>query len=400
MNKIKLDIGKYINYLILALPFCVFIGSTIQFMVLEPDGIGYANYTRSFIEYMIYWWNTSGVNRILGEGTAFIIYQLPNILFLYKLAPILDLISRFLFVVTALRLMGRNTSDSIWLIGLALVTPFWLDPALLFVRSIYELMSALVFYLIFSKTAVKIGVGRIFSFAVLQVLFYESFLIPGLGLIWFIRRSERKSIYIGVGLFSLVYLLASKLGLLTSSKLIMSTQQNAVVVNYNGVTTSMPYAGKLTQLVNSVQAATPIIILISLILSVIIFYLVRRHLNSITIHDSNAYDNIKININRHAEFLLTLAAPVVLNWIVSVFVGTQGRVYWIIISYSWLLFILLSYYCYLHVNLKKYFTYFISITFFLSTILVLELYVDLYNRDIEGFSGRFFRGFTSHFGFW
>lgn len=402
MYKIKLNTDNFLNLpiLIFALPFLVFTGPTVQFMVLEPDGIGYANDSRSFVEFIISWWNSSGINRILGEGTAHFIYQIPNILFIFKLAPIIDLISRLLIVVTALRLMGRNESDSLWLIGLALVTPFWLDPALLLVRSIYELMSALVFYFMFSKPAVKIGIGRIFSFAMFQVLFNEAFLIPGLGLIWFIRRLERKSLYIGVGLFSLVYLLVSKLGLLTSSKFIMSTQQNALVVNYNGVSTSVPYAGKLTQLVNSVQAATPIIILISLILSVILFYLVRRHLNAITLHASNAYDNVEINITRHIEFILTLAAPVFLNWVVSVFVGTQGRVYWIILSYSWLLFILLSYYCSLHIYLKKYFTYFISFIFFLSTILVLELHTDLYNRDIEGFSGGFFRGFTSHFGFW
>lgn len=389
-----------VGYLTLALPILILIGLSIQFMALDVDGISIVNDDRSYVVYMADWWNVYGVNRILGQGAFVALYQLPGILSIYQLAPLVAVVSRFLVVVAALNVMGRRASDSAYLVGVALVTPFWMDPALLFARSVNELMSALIFYVIFRRRIEKIGVVRILVFAALQVLFYEALLIPGLALIWFVRREERRSLYIAVTLFGGLYVAASKLGILTSSKFVTSVHQDGLVVKSDGVSTFVLYAGKLTQLLNSVQAVTPTIFLISIIAAGALAYLIRVLWRNAEFVGPNSSEEIEVSVRRWIELLIAIAAPIFVNWVVSIMVGNNGRVYWMMVSYSWLLFVLLSYSMGLHVLYRKSAIVLISFTFFLSAILVLELHADLSNHDIVGFSGKFFRGFTSHFGFY
>jgi hypothetical protein len=399
MQKEKITNREMISWLILTLPILVLIGLSIQFMALDVDGVAVVKDDRSYFEYMADWWIVHGVNRFLGQGTFVALYQLPGILSLYTLAPLVALTSRLLVVIVAIRMMGGKVKDFAWLLGLIVVTPFWMDPALLFARAVNELISALIFYFVFRKHADQIGVLRILAFVVLQVIFYEALLIPVLALIWFVKREERRALYVAVTLFGVLYVAATKLGILSSSKFVTSVQSDGVVVKSDGVSTFMPYAGKLTQLVNSVQAITPTILLISLIIAGFMAYLITKLWSQMEFDDSNRDDVIEVSPRRWIELFLAITAPVLVNWVVSIIVGNHGRVYWMMLSYSWLLFILLSYFLRLHVRYKKASVTLISFIFFLSTILVLELHTDLSNQDIDGFSGKFFRGFTSHFGF-
>jgi len=368
-------------------------------MALDVDGVAVVKDDRSYLEYMADWWSVHGINRFLGQGTFVALYQLPGILSLYKLAPLVALTSRLLVVIVAIKIMGGKVKDFAWLLGLIVVTPFWMDPALLFARAVNELISALIFYFVFRKHADQIGVMRILVFVVLQVIFYEALLIPVLALIWFVKREERRALYVAVTLFGVLYVAATKLGILSSSKLVTSVQSDGVVVKSDGVSTYMPYAGKLTQLVNSVQAITPTILLISLIIAGFMAYLISKLWSQMEFDDPNRCEVIKVSPRRWIELFLAITAPVFVNWVVSLMVGNHGRVYWMMLSYSWLLFVLFSYSLRLHVRYKKASVTLISLIFFLSTILVLDLYTDLSNQDIDGFSGKFFRGFTSHFGF-
>jgi hypothetical protein len=214
-----------------------------------------------------------------------------------------------------------------------------------------------------------------------------------------VRREERRALYIAVTLFGVLYVAASKIGILSSSKFITSIQSDGVVIKSDGVSTFMPYAGKLTQLVNSAQTIAPIIIIISLIAAGVMAYLISKLWSHAEYDYQNRGELINVSTYRSVEFFLAISAPVLVNWIVSLIVGNNGRVYWMMLSYSWLLFILLAYSLGLHMRYKKASIILISLMFFLSTILVLELHTDLSNHDIHGFSGKFFRGFTSHFGF-
>lgn len=395
----KKKINYSIEYLVFSLPILVFIGSIIQFMALDIDGISVVKDDRSYLEVMADWWSVHGINRILGQGTFVALYQLPGILSVYTLAPLVALASRFFVVIVALRMMGGKVKDASWVLGLVLVTPFWMDPALLFARAVNELISALIFYFIFRKHGDQIGVMRILLFAVLQVLFYEALLIPVFAFIWFVRREERRALYIAVTLFGMLYVAASKLGILSSSKFISSIQSDGVVIKSDSVSTFMPYAGKLTQLVNSANAITPIIFIISLIVSGVMTYLISKLWSHAEYDLQKRSELINVSTRRWVEFFLAITAPVLVNWVVSLMVGNNGRVYWMMLSYSWLLFILLAYSLGLHMRYKKASIILISFIFFLSTILILELHTDLSNHDIHGFSGKFFRGFTSHFGF-
>jgi hypothetical protein len=395
----KKKINYSIEYLVFSLPILVFIGSIIQFMALDIDSISVVNDDRSFLEVMADWWSVHGVNRFLGQGAFVALYQLPDILTQYTLAPLLALTSRLLVVIVAIRMMGGKVKDCAWLLGLILVTPFWMDPALLFARAVNELISALIFFFVFRKHADQIGVMRIFLFFVLQVLFYEALLIPVLALIWFVKHEERRVLYKASTLFGVLYFVATMLGILSSSKFVTSIQSEGVVIKSDGVSTYMPYAGKLTQLINSVQAITPTILLISLIVASVMGYLISKLWSQVDFKEQNPGEVIKISQRRWIELFLAITAPVFVNWVISLMVGNHGRVYWIMLSYSWLLFVLLSYSLGLHMRYKKASVILISFIFFFSTILVLDLHTDLSNQDINGFSGKFFRGFTSHFGF-
>jgi len=399
MLREKVENREQIGYVILSLPIIVLIGLSIQFMALDVDGVAVVEDDRSYLKYMADWWSVHGVNRFLGQGTFVALYQFPGILSLYTLAPLVALTSRLLVVIVAIRMMGGNVKDFAWLLGLIVVTPFWMDPALLFARAVNELISALIFYFVFRKHTDQIGVMRILVFAVLQVIFYEALLIPVLALIWFVKREERRAIYIAVTLFGVLYVAATKLGILASSKFVTSVQSYGVVIKSDGVSTYMPYAGKLTQLVNSAQAITPTILLISLIVAGVMGYLISKLWSQVEFKEQNPGEVIKVSPRRWIELFMAITAPVFVNSVISIVVGNHGRVYWMILSYSWLLFVLLSYSLKLHVRYKKASVTLISLIFFLSTILVMELHTDLSNQDIDGFSGKFFRGFTSHFGF-
>ena len=398
MYRIDLKGKKITNFLLFMLPILIFIGFSIQFMALDVDGTALVEDQRLYSEYMSDWWSLYGLNRILGQGAVFALYKLPGILTVYKFAPMLALLSRFLFILAALSIMRCNARDYFWLIGLGLVTPFWLDPALLFNRAVYELMSVLVFFFIFRKAQDNIGVGRVFAFAVCQVLFYEAALIPGLALIWFVRRRERKSLYVASGLFAVLYISIIRLGLLTNPKLLSPSNPDVVTIVSNGVPHFMPLVGKFTQFINSMQAATPLIVFIALVASSILAYLVTVYLQAANLNAPADVSKHKITVTQWMEFLLAFSAPVGVNWIVSYAIGNHGRVYWMMLSYSWLLFVLQCYYWSLHTYMEKTFIYLISACFLISTVLVIELHIDLVNHDMVGFSGRFFRGFTSHFG--
>jgi hypothetical protein len=174
MLKEKVEKPVQIGYVILCLPIMVLIGLSIQFMALDVDGLSVVKDDRHYVEVMTDWWSVHGINRILGQGTFVALYQFPGILSVYTLAPLVALASRFFVVIVALRMMGGKVKDASWVLGLVLVTPFWMDPALLFARAVNELISAMIFYLMFRKHGDQIGVMRILVFAVLQVLFYEA----------------------------------------------------------------------------------------------------------------------------------------------------------------------------------------------------------------------------------
>ena len=388
---------ELISWLTLILPILVFIGPCIQFMALDVDITAMLEDTRPYKEYIIDWWHVSGLSRMLGQGAFVALFKIPGIPSLYQLAPVLAVFSKLLFVLTALRIMGRDIGDSVWLLALALVAPFWMDPALLFARSIMELMSVLVFYALFKKTGDQIGVGRILAFCILQVLVYEACLIPGLALLWFVRSNDRKPLYAATIVFGILYIVATKVGWMASAKLATSTLQHGVVLKSGDASTFFPYTGKLAQLINTVQAATPIIILISVFISSLLVYFLTQLLTSV---NPRAGEGLKKTSFKWFEFVLACTSPVLVNWFVSQMVGNQGRVYWMMLSYSWLLLILLGYHWSLQISTKLVVVAFMAVVFFISAILVFELHVDLLNHDLVGFSGRFFRGFTSHFGFY
>jgi hypothetical protein len=129
-------------------------------------------------------------------------------------------------------------------------------------------------------------------------------------------------------------------------------------------------------------------------------YLISAHWHNAEFADPNGGEGIEVSLRRWIELLFAIAAPVFVNWVVSLMVGNHGRVYWMMVSYSCLLFVLLSYSMELHIRYKKAAVVLIKFIFFLSPILVLELHADFSNHDIVGFSGKFSRAFTSHFAFY
>lgn len=394
MNKSKNQLLLNSAFLLLILSVMFF--PIIQYMALDIDSRSIVEIDQSYLEYMKDWIQTYGVNRIIGQGLFLAFYKIDGVLAIFQFAFVLTLLARYLFIITALKIMHRDQRDSLFLLSLSLVAPFWLDSALLFARSLNELLSAIFFFLFFyvgSKNNIS-GV-RVAIFCLFQSLVYEVCLIPAIALIWYCRKDKRMQIVYGVGAFILIYITLIKLHLLNNPKLASSSNQVTTDISIDSANGIVAYATKSDQIFNTINDLNASIGLIAFCATVIFYTILKFILRN---WKSQPISNrISIKMLFAGAFCL---APIYVNLAISFVVGNQGRIYWMVIGYSWLLLVLFFYF----ENLIQYsirsIQIFLAIIFLFSSILVMELRFDLQKNDTIYFSKKLFRGFTSHFGYY
>lgn len=385
---------SFVFLLILMIVCCSLVIPVVEFVRPDIDGKIITESKLNFSDYIKVWIDGHGLNRTLGEAIFYLVYQIPGFTSFYKWSALLSIFSRYVFIVIAARILGIKKCNHLSILTLSLITPFWLDSGLLLARSVNELISVLVVWFVFhSKSQSEVDLKRIFIFCVLQVLTYEAFLIPMILVIWFGRKEQGKNVIFAFIGFIVLYFFCLKVGLLINPKMAAAVRpaDMGIVVGGNEILT-VKYASKSEQFQNTLRSMTWGIAMAAALPSLMFLFFCR-----IWLKDLGWPKGLRSDVFKILKYTIFAAMPVLANLLVSIYNGSQGRVYWVMLSYWWMLLILLCVKDGVFQNFGLWATTF-SLILFASICIVIDLRIDLLQSHFSDLSGKFFRGFTSHFG--